>query len=425
MTKRSIGAVVATLLVVPGLWGQLSQESYAESASGSQKNARERIGISWNTLSELADAHPLLGAADHAHAAALVQVDVAGAVPPAELSATAAYGRSRGPSDARFEWGLSLAMPLDWAARRSTRLDAARAEAEVSSAEKTVLRREVRLKLGTLFWELIEAQERVSVLREMDRQTAALLKTVIRRVEMGEVRPVEAVRISVEAERIRGRLEVAGSTLEGRRARLARWIDGVGDRVVVAEADLSSLPTPPSVDEALAAALKHHPATTAAEARVRSLAAQIAVEKRARMPGLFVEAFTDHELDRRAYGGGVSLELPLWNWNRGAIERSRRLHAAGQQQAAATRLELEETVIDAVTRCRGSVVLATRYRNKVLPQAVSAAEIVERTYALGEAALLEVIDARRTLVEMKGAFLDAMVAAHTDCSRLRVLLGQD
>ena len=112
---------------------------------------------------------------------------------------------------------------------------------------------------------------------------------------------------------------------------------------IVAVADLKALPVPMRPKDAVNAVKREHPMLLAETARVRSLAANLEVERRERMPSLSARVFTDHELDRRAYGGGLSIALPLWNWNKGAIRRSE--------------------------------------------------------------SLLEVIDARRTLVETKGAFL--------------------
>jgi cobalt-zinc-cadmium efflux system outer membrane protein len=50
---------------------------------------------------------------------------------------------------------------------------------------------------------------------------------------------------------------------------------------------------------------------------------------------------------------------------------------------------------------------------------------MERTYQLGEASLLELIDSRRTLLESKRLYLSALGQAHIDCARLGVLVGEE
>ncbi len=50
---------------------------------------------------------------------------------------------------------------------------------------------------------------------------------------------------------------------------------------------------------------------------------------------------------------------------------------------------------------------------------------MERTYQLGEASLLEVIDARRTLLDTRRQLLGALAQAQIDCSRLGALVGEE
>jgi cobalt-zinc-cadmium efflux system outer membrane protein len=46
-------------------------------------------------------------------------------------------------------------------------------------------------------------------------------------------------------------------------------------------------------------------------------------------------------------------------------------------------------------------------------------------YLLGEASLLEVIDARRTLLDARRSYLGTIAQAQIDCSRLRALVGKE
>ena len=94
---------------------------------------------------------------------------------------------------------------------------------------------------------------------------------------------------------------------------------------------------------------------------------------------------------------------------------------AEKKELQTERLKLEILTIKAQSKCEAGVTLATRYKDRILPRSVSAAQIIEKTYDLGEATLLEVIDARRTLLETKRQFLGALVQAQTDCSRLNAL----
>ena len=83
------------------------------------------------------------------------------------------------------------------------------------------------------------------------------------------------------------------------------------------------------------------------------------------------------------------------------------------------------SVVEAHSACQSGVALAVRYRDKILPSATSAAQTIERTYQLGEATLLEVLDARRTLLETRTQTLATLAQAQAECSRLTVLAGEE
>ena len=379
----------------------------------------------WEDIVKLVDAHPLIVAGRHEVAAARAAVDAAGAVPNPSVEATSAYGQAIDDSASRVEWGLALSIPLGWIAQRGAKMEAADAEARVADSEATALRRDLLLQLRVLFWNLVYEQERVMALGELSSQTDALANTVRRRVDKGEARPVEATRIEVEAETISGDLEAARSILSSLRSQLALWLGVRPGQRLVAVADLSRLPRPMASKRARKRALIEHPAVIAAEAHIQALISNVAVERRARVPSVSVAAFTDHELDRRASGVGLAIDLPLWNWNTGAIQQAEATLAAGQKRLEATRIEIEAAAIEAQAACQAGVSLAIRYRDRVLPKTGAAARTIERTYQLGEATLLEVIDARRTLLETRRQFLDTLVKAQTDCSRLAAIAGEE
>jgi outer membrane protein TolC len=50
---------------------------------------------------------------------------------------------------------------------------------------------------------------------------------------------------------------------------------------------------------------------------------------------------------------------------------------------------------------------------------------MEKTYQLGEASLLETIDARRVFVETRRTYLAAQAQAQIDCSRFNMLIGEE
>lgn len=383
------------------------------------------VKVTWPDIVRLVDQHPRLSVGKFQVDAARGGVDAAGAVPNPILEGNVGQGVARTGGASRVEWGLAVTMPLGWIAQRGSRIDAAEAEVDVALAESKALRRDVLLQLRTLFWNLAYEQARVTSLVDLEAQTLALVETVRKRVEKGEVRPVEATRVEIELEKVTSELESARTSLSARQAELALWLGLPARGTILAVVELDALPVAVDRDTALAKARLAHPALAVARARTRFLEAEVGTERMARVPSFFVTGFTNYELDRRAYGVGLAVDLPLWNWNSGRIAQAEAKLAAGRKQAQATGLEVEASVLEAQSACQASVATATRFRNNVVPRSESAASTMEKTYQLGEASLLEVIDARRTLLDSRRLYLSALAQAQIDCSRLGALVGEE
>jgi cobalt-zinc-cadmium efflux system outer membrane protein len=413
------------LFAGPAAAGPLPPDSTGAAASSPERPSGAVIALDWADIARFVDRHPRLSAGKSQIDAARGGVDAAGAIPNPTLEGAVGEGFSRTDETSSTEWGLNVTIPLGWIAQRGSRVDAAEAALDIAVAESRSLRRDVLLQLRILFWNLAYEQARVASLEELEAQTAALVDVVIKRVEKGEIRPVEAPRVEIELEKVASELESARAALGVRQAELALWLGEPAGKTIVVDADMDALPPAVDRESALAAARSSDPAFELARSRTRVLEAEVGIEKTARVPAFSISGFTTYELDRRAYGVELAVDLPLWNWNTGRIAQAEAMLAAGKKQTEAVGLEIEAAVIEAQAACETSVAAATRLRNSVLPRAEIAASTMEKAYRLGEANLLEVIDARRTLLEVRRLYLGALAQAQIDRSRLGAFIGEE
>jgi len=413
------------LLLSPAIAGAGETRGTGSPPAMTPTSAATVVNVSWLDVVRLVDQHPRLSAGKLEIDAARAGVNAAGAVPNPTLEATGGEGFERAGNGSRGEWNLTLSMPLGWIAQRRSKIDAARAGVDVAVAETESLRRDALLQLRTLFWSLADQQSAVAALDALQAQTSALVRTVKRRVEKGEARPVEATRVEIELEKVANELETARISLSSRQAELARWLTVPDGATIAVSAELDALPAAMDRATALARARATHPALAAVRAKTRTLEAEVSTQKMARVPAFSISGFATSELDRQAYGVGLNVDLPIWNWNSAGIAQAEARLSAARKQAASAALEIESEVIDAQAACRSSVATATRQKDKVVPLSATAASTMERTYELGEASLLEVIDARRTLLDSRRLYLSALAQAHVDCSRLDALAGEE
>jgi len=297
---------------------------------------------------------------------------------------------------------------------------AAKASEEGARQDARTVRHQVLRDLRRSFVELVHDQAVVEAASELEAQVAQLAGLVRKRVERGEGRPTEVPRVEIELERLRGALERSRAAEAVQRHRLSTWL---GAPVARAEADLSApLPLPP-LEQLRERLLASSPAVQASRARLQAAGEEASAERWERFPKLSVGAARVEELDRSASTVSATVTIPFWNWNQGKVR---------QADAA---LESERARLDALTRgltadlggawqgCAAGQAAIRRFQVEILPRAEGSARTLGRAFELGEAGLLDVIDARRVLLDTRREYLDLLLDMQNACGDLAALAG--
>lgn len=151
------------------------------------------------------------------------------------------------------------------------------------------------------------------------------------------------------------------------------------------------------------------------------------------MPDLTVTAIHDYAPGGGGGGGGggtvfstgIALPLPLlfWQHTKGEIAES---HSRERELAASYR-DLRAEVGQDVRAAYAAAATALRQviyiRDALLPLAREAFRVASVSYGLGGSSALEVLDARRTLLDAQAQYADALAAANTARSDLERAVG--
>jgi len=396
-------------------------EAGAETRAGLQGNARI---LRWNDLVSLVDHHPLIAAASQRISVARGRLRTARQISNPFLSGSLGRGLAQDNIGSRLEWGVELTIPFDWLIDRGYRIRAAQAGVEVAEQENRTLRVEVLQQLWDLFWTIGYDQALVTTLKQTEAEVAQLAHMVKLRVEKGETRPIESARIETELDKVRIELRNGLADSRTHREQLALWLGDSGAVDFTVDADLSDLPPIPERADIIESIRIRNPAILARQARVQELAAAVGIEKRRLIPAMEVSGFYEDELDRRAYGGLLSLEIPVWNWNTGEIQRVTAEWAAAQKELEALAWQLRQSAIDAYNLYMQDHDTVRRYRDRIIPNVKRTVETVEKTYMVGEISLMDVLDVRRTLLQTNREYLAAQLKLQLDYARLIALTGE-
>jgi cobalt-zinc-cadmium efflux system outer membrane protein len=85
---------------------------------------------------------------------------------------------------------------------------------------------------------------------------------------------------------------------------------------------------------------------------------------------------------------------------------------------------VEQDVRTAWASADAAIRQATYLRDELVPEAQHAYDVVSRSYALGGSSALDVIDARRTLLDAENQYAEALGAANDAVFQLRLALGE-
>jgi cobalt-zinc-cadmium efflux system outer membrane protein len=126
-----------------------------------------------------------------------------------------------------------------------------------------------------------------------------------------------------------------------------------------------------------------------------------------------------------AYTIGISIPIPLFDRNRGGILEATRLldKTVDQKRAAENRVYTEIT--NAEQRLAGIRLEIETLRTSILPGAQSAFDATRKGYELGKFGFIDVIDAERTLFQVRSQYLGALANYYRGVREIERLIGDE
>jgi len=120
----------------------------------------------------------------------------------------------------------------------------------------------------------------------------------------------------------------------------------------------------------------------------------------------------------------VGMPLPVFDRNQGGIKEAATDVQIAEADLRQTLNEVHAQVDLAYRHLIQSRRLVEAYRAKALSAAESLFEIVKKSYETGKTIILYFLDAHRTIIDIKEAYLDALYIYQRDILRLENAAGQ-
>jgi len=308
------------------------------------------------------------------------------------------------------ETTVAVSQEIELGGKRRHRTAVAEAETAVTRAE-----REVRLRAA--LFETRRAALAVQSAQEKARLADEAL-TLIRETESVAVAREKAGKTTVlETERARAETAKAEIELEARRAEQRDAVRELALFWGETEPTFDAVDGPfdaaagalPPLDDLLVRAASN-PDLLAAEAQTRTFEARIGAERAARVPNLELSAGVRRFEEGGDFGfvAGAGIELPFYTRNMDGVRAAEADAEAARLEATAARLRNEGRVRQLYARLDTLGAKTVRLKGTVMPVTERTLALVRDAHKQGKAGYLDVLEARRTLVEARSQLIETV-----------------
>jgi len=319
---------------------------------------------------------------------------------------------------------LQLGQVIELGGKRQARHAVAEGAERDALREYDLWRIAVLSEAATRFIHLVGDQARLALGQKARELAQDALAEAQRRVSAGAASSVEERRARVFLARIKIAEQRAERELLSSRRNLAAMWGSTRARFSEAQADLFVRAPVPTL-EGLTSRIEKNPELRrlAAEQALRDANVTLAESRGVPDVRLSAGARRLEGPAAVAFLAGVSMPLPLFERNQGEIGASRALRAKLDDERKAARVTLLATLFTQHQDLVRVVEEIEALEGEVLTQAEAMMKATEEGFRLGRFSQLELIDAQRTLVEVRKEHIDAAEKYHSHVVRLEKLIG--
>lgn len=304
---------------------------------------------------------------------------------------------------------LQLSQVLELGGKRSARIKLADTERSLAAGQLELARTDLRADVSAAYFDALAAQERVELAQASVDVAQGAARAAAKRVAAGRVSPVEEDRAGLALASSRMELAGARTALSVALHRLAAWWgDAKPAPAPLVMPALDPAPLPPF--EELARDLAASVRLRQANLQVARDEAQVGVDRAQRLPDLtlIVGSKKEDEIGRAQTVLGLSVPLPLFNRNGGALQASLARAEQARARFEAERLRLQQELGAAYQRAQLAREQVRSMRDEILPAARRVFDATVTGFEAGKFGFLDVLDAQRTLLQIRTQYIETL-----------------
>jgi outer membrane protein TolC len=303
------------------------------------------------------------------------------------------------------------------------RLQGKIAQADVASSEfsYTQQRQLIAAQTSEAYDSLLVALKHRADLTEAESLARDFLAKTQARFNAGTAAKLDVIRATVTLAQASTDLLANALDVQTTGSALERLVGRSQEEVVIPTDSLEVPKALPQLESVVEAGLASRPELASIRAQRAGARANTSLAKQYWLPDLLLGVSRDfNQPDPALFSTGLAFPLPIFFWqhSRGQIAeasfRERELSATERDLVAAVTQDLRDTYANARITLQQAVFI----RDQLLPSARAAYRAASASYALGGSSALDVLDARRSLLDAETQYADALAAANISLAEL-------
>jgi cobalt-zinc-cadmium efflux system outer membrane protein len=322
------------------------------------------------------------------------------------------------------ETTILLDQPIELGNKRDNRIKSADIRYEAVNTDITVKKSEVYADVMSAFYDVLTAQERLTLAKSSLEVARQAREAASKKVLAGKISPVEETKSKVAESGIRIEVNQATSTLNTARKRLTSLWGNPSPKFQLAEGRIENIDEIPSQQE-LISRLDNAPLIQRARMEIEIRQAQVNIENTKRTPDLTLSigAKRNEELGLNQAVLGFSIPIPIFDRNQGNLQEAVSRTDKARDELAAFKIQLEAQLNAAYERLNTAKQSVDTLQQDILPGAQSAFDAATKGFEFGKFNYLDVLDAQRTLFQVRLQYINALQEAHQASAEIKRILG--
>ncbi len=324
-----------------------------------------------------------------------------------------------------METTISVGQLIELAGKRDKRKRVAILDKDLALVTFRARQLDVFVQTVSAFNKVLAGQELVKLNRELLKLARAFKKNIAHRVQAGRLSPAELSRAEVEVARARLALQRRQKELRAARLELAAVWGSKKAAFLKVNGTLEAVFKVPALAK-LKKLMEQNPDVIRWEVVAKQRQALQRLARAQRIPDPFVRMGwrTFNESGDRAFIAGLSIPLPLFNRNQGAIQEASIRLKQSELQKRALLVQLQTQLYRSYQMLLAAYESIRTLKETIIPQAEEAFQTIGAGYRQGKFGFLDVLEAQRTLFASREAYLQNLTDYQLIRARIERLIGQ-